>query len=105
MSYPICHICFSVKGTHFFIFLILCLAKHKSFFSCIDEKKKRELSRFRPIKGVAHKAGGNRYPARLAKSAQEVGGVEAAVAGSGAEKKKKIFPSGVGGVGRKHGWR
>lgn len=30
-------------------------------------------------------------------------GVEAAVAGSGAAK--SIGPSGVGGVGRKHGWR
>ncbi|EEF26942.1 conserved hypothetical protein [Ricinus communis] len=28
--------------------------------------------------GPAHEAGRNRYPARLAKSAQEVGGVEAA---------------------------
>lgn len=38
----------------------------------------------------------------LAKPAQEVGGVEAAK-GSGAAK--SISPSGVGGVGRKHGWR
>lgn len=41
--------------------------------------------------------------ARLAKSAQEVGGVEATVVGSGAAK--SISPSGLGGVGRKHGWR
>lgn len=61
----------------------------------------RQSGRYRP--GPAHKAGGNRYPARLAKSAQEVGGVEAAVSGSGAAK--SISPSGVGGVGRKHSWR
>lgn len=48
------------------------------------EKRSRQSGRYRP--GPAHEAGGNRYPARLAKSAQEVGGVEAAVAGSGAAK-------------------
>ncbi len=48
------------------------------------EKRNRQSGRYRP--GPAHEAGGNRYPVRLAKPAQEVGGVEAAVAGSGAAK-------------------
>ena len=62
-------------------------------------KRSRQSGRYRPGARSRRKS----VPARLAKSAQEVGGVEAAVSGSGAAK--SISPSGVGGVGRKHGWR